>query len=295
MRPLAGTPATSTTEPCNPELNDGRGLVVRDKWRPRRLARRGRLLGRRRSGRLAQGHQRVLQSAKIGHGIRATQNSVRARWRRHGHDRCRRGAARQESDDHDWRGPALLIARVCRRGRPQTSFARQACLSGRPTPRRRFPSSEVREIRAEEGSRRFGCDARVPIEAGVLVADGVVTSASTASAATGHSHQVIETEQQLVCALLASIGDEGRKVVAQSVPATCGAELGSLGRVAPTPSGPSRRRRRLPPPDEHDAAAAVKIALLGVERFTDPKPRRAAAGQSAREAGDRRGGHRSRA
>ena len=124
MRPLAGTPATSTTEPCNPELNDGRGLVVRDKWRPRRLARRGRLLGRR-SGRLAQGHQRVLQSAKIGHAIRATQNSVRARWRRHGHDRCRRGAARQESDDHDWRGPALLIARVCRRGRPQTSFARR--------------------------------------------------------------------------------------------------------------------------------------------------------------------------
>ena len=31
---LDGAPATSTTEPCNPELNDGRGLVVRDKWRP---------------------------------------------------------------------------------------------------------------------------------------------------------------------------------------------------------------------------------------------------------------------
>ena len=72
---------------------------------------------------------------------------------------------------------------------------------------------------------RFGGDARVPIEAGVLVADGVVRSASTMSAASGHSHQVVETEQQLVGVLLASIGDEGREVIAQLVPLTCGAQL----------------------------------------------------------------------
>ena len=38
MRPSAGTPGTSTTELCNPELCDARGLVVRDtpQWAPDR-------------------------------------------------------------------------------------------------------------------------------------------------------------------------------------------------------------------------------------------------------------------
>ena len=49
----------------------------------------------------------------------------------HRRDPCRRGAVRPESDDHGWQEPAPAVARVSRRPRADTSFARKPRLASR--------------------------------------------------------------------------------------------------------------------------------------------------------------------
>jgi hypothetical protein len=56
------------------------------------------------------------------------------------------------------------------------------------------------------------------------VTGDVVMFAATGSGANRHSDQVVETEQKLVGVLLASVSDEGRELVTQSMPVTRGTE-----------------------------------------------------------------------
>ena len=59
-------------------------------------------------------------------------------------DRCyRRRTARPESHGHAWRRPPLLVARVSRRRRPQTRFARQARPGARSAPCHRDPAPRL--------------------------------------------------------------------------------------------------------------------------------------------------------